>query len=77
MGPIAQSDGHNPPRLFGKLVPSLAAMVDEIVVGFEEAVAEPVVANELSDAFVLYFFCRRSQRTPSGHLFIDEFPDLR
>jgi hypothetical protein len=47
--PLAQTDGHDPPGLVDELVPSLAAAVDEIVVGFEDAVREPVVAHELPD----------------------------
>ncbi len=48
MRPFAQSDGYNPLGLIGELVPSTAAMVDEIVVGFEDAtIGEPVVADEL------------------------------
>jgi hypothetical protein len=49
--PLAQSDGHDAPGLVDELVPSLAAMIDEIVVGFEDAVGEPVVAHELPDVF--------------------------
>ena len=52
MGPIAQPDGHDPPGLIGELVPSITAMVDEIVVGFEDAIGEPVVAHELPDVFL-------------------------
>jgi hypothetical protein len=48
---MAQSDGHDAPGLIDELVPSVAAMVDEIVVGFEDAVREPVVAHELPDVF--------------------------
>jgi hypothetical protein len=33
--PLAQSDGHDSPGLIDELVPSLAAVVDEIVVGFK------------------------------------------
>src|SRR6516225_1202549 len=44
-------DGHDAPGLVDELVPSVAAMVDEIVVGFEDAVREPVVAHELPDIF--------------------------
>jgi hypothetical protein len=33
------------------LFQGLAAMVDEIVVGLEDAVREPVVAHELPDVF--------------------------
>src|SRR5262249_23715537 len=47
--PLAQSDGHDAPRLIDELVPCRTTMVDEIVVGFEDAVGEPVVAHELPD----------------------------
>ena len=49
MRPLAQSDGHDAPRLVDELVPSIAAMVDEIVVGFEDTIRKPVVAHELPD----------------------------
>src|SRR6266576_6937181 len=49
VGPLAQSDGHDAPRLVDELVPCRTTMVDEIVVGFEDAVGEPVVAHELPD----------------------------
>jgi hypothetical protein len=49
--PLAQSNGHDAPGLIDELVPSVAAMVDEIVVGFEDAVREPVVAQKLPDVF--------------------------
>ena len=51
MRPLAQSDGHDPPGLVDELIPCLAAVIDEIVVGFEDAVGEPVVAHELPDVF--------------------------
>jgi hypothetical protein len=47
--PLAQSDGHDAPGLIDKLVPCLAAVIDEIVVRFEDAVREPVIAHELPD----------------------------
>jgi len=37
--------------LIDEIVPSLAAVVDEIVVGFKDAVGEPVVTQELPDVF--------------------------
>jgi hypothetical protein len=40
LGPIAQSDEHDPPGLIGEFVPCVAAMVDEIVVGLEDPVGE-------------------------------------
>ena len=42
-------DGHNAPRLIYEFVPRLAAEVDDIVVGSEHPVGEPVVAHELPD----------------------------
>ena len=52
MCPISQSDGHDGPRLIDEFVPSIATVVEDIVVGEEHAVGEPVVADELPD--VLY-----------------------
>jgi hypothetical protein len=49
--PLAQSDGHDAPWLIDELVPGRTAMVDEIVVGFEDAIGEPIVAQELPDVF--------------------------
>src|SRR5665811_1230115 len=49
MRPLAQSDGHDAPWLIDELVPCFAAMVDEIVIGFEDTVGEPVVAHVLPD----------------------------
>jgi hypothetical protein len=46
---LAQSDRHNPPGLVDELVPGIAAGVDQIVIGFEDTVREPVVAHELPD----------------------------
>lgn len=51
MGPFASSDGHDVPWLIDELVPGLAAVVDDVVVGGEDAVGEPVVAHELPDVF--------------------------
>src|SRR3984885_6663489 len=36
MGPIAKAYGHDPPGLIDEVVPSLAAMVDDVVAGFED-----------------------------------------
>ena len=38
MGPFPQFDGHDAPRLIGKSVPGEAALIEDIVVGFEDAV---------------------------------------
>jgi hypothetical protein len=49
--PFAQSDGHDSPRLIGKLVPRIAAMVDEIPDTFADIAASTVLANLCTDAF--------------------------
>ena len=49
MCPISQSDGHDGPRLIDEFVPGIATVVEDIVVGEEHAVGEPVVADELPD----------------------------
>ncbi len=51
MRPIAHTDGHDSPGLIDELVPGVAAMVDDVAVGFEDAVGEPVLAHELPDVF--------------------------
>ncbi len=49
MSPCSQADGHDAPRLIGETVPCEAAMIEDIVVGFEDAARQPVVAHELPD----------------------------
>src|SRR3982074_1748942 len=51
MRPIAQADRHYSPWLVDELVPSKTAMLKDVVVGAEDAVGEPVVADELPDVF--------------------------
>ena len=45
------SDGHDLPGLIDELVPGVAAVGDDILVGREDAVGQPVVAQELPDVF--------------------------
>jgi len=49
MGPFTGSDRHDFPRLVDELVPSITAVVEDIRVGLEDPVREPVVADELPD----------------------------
>ena len=49
MGPLAEPDGHDAPGLVDELVPCLTAVIDEIIIRFEDAVGEPVVAHKLPD----------------------------
>ena len=51
MRPVAHSDGYDVPWLVDELVPSVAAVIDDVVVGVEDAVGQPVVAHELPDVF--------------------------
>ena len=52
MGPFAHSDGHDPPRLIDEPVPGVAAVIDDVVVRFEDAVGQPVLPHELPDVFL-------------------------
>ena len=49
MSPLPQPECHDAPWLLGELVPGVAAVVDDVVVGPENAVREPVVTHELPD----------------------------
>src|SRR5258705_7498327 len=48
---MAQSDGHDARGLIDELVPRHTAVVDEIVVRFEDTVRQPVVTQDLPDVF--------------------------
>ncbi len=47
MCPLAHSDGHNFPRPVDEVVPGVTAMVDDIPIGREDPVREPVGADKL------------------------------
>src|SRR3546814_18689519 len=47
MRPAAQADGHDTPRLIDEAVPGVATLIEDITVGGEHPVREPVVAREL------------------------------
>ena len=51
MGSCSQAERHDTPWLIGEAVPSEAAMIEDIVVGFEDTVRYPVIAHELPDVF--------------------------
>jgi hypothetical protein len=51
MSPISQSEAHDAPGLIGEFVPSIAAMVDDVVIAGEDAVREPIVADEFPYVF--------------------------
>ena len=73
MCPVAQSDGHDGPRLVDALVPGSAAVVNQVVVGGEDAVRQPVLAHELPDVFLgVQFRTFRRQRNDGDVLRHDE-----
>ena len=49
MSPLPSAYGHDFPRLVDELVPGFAGEIDDIVVGLEDPVGQPVVAHELPD----------------------------
>ena len=51
MNPLAVSDRRDAPGLSDQLVPSITAMIDDLVIGFEDAVREPIIPQELPDVF--------------------------
>ena len=69
MRPLSQSDGHDLPGSVDKGIPGVAAVIDDIVVGFEDAVREPVVAHILPDIFnriELWAFRRQGENGDVG-----------
>ncbi len=51
MRPVAETDGDDFPGLIDEFVPGGAAVIEDVVVGLEDAVGEPIVAHELPDVF--------------------------
>ena len=51
MSLLAVSYGHDAQGQFDQLVPGIAAMIDDFIIGFEDAVGKPVVQHELLDIF--------------------------
>jgi hypothetical protein len=47
MRPVSESDRHDTPGLIDEPVPGFAAVADEVFTRVEDAVGEPVVAQEL------------------------------
>src|SRR3954451_18750962 len=79
MSPGAQSDGHDRPRPVGELVPSMAAVVEDVLVRSEDAIGQPIVAHVLPDVLdrvELWRFCRqRHQGDVIGdHELVREMP---
>ena len=72
MGPFADADGHDAPWLIDEVVPGEAAVIDDIVVRFEDAVREPVVAHKLPDVFDGVQLGRFGRQWQDGDVFGNE-----
>ena len=51
-GPIAAGYGHYFPGLIDKRVPGVAAVVDDVVEGFEDTVGQPVRQHKPPNVFL-------------------------
>ncbi len=51
MSPLPETDGHDFPGFVDEVVPRFAAVGDDVFMGCEDSVGEPVVAHELPDVF--------------------------
>ena len=51
-GPVAASDGHDFPGLIDEGIPGVAAVIDNVVEGFEDSVRQPVLSHALPDVFL-------------------------
>ena len=51
-------DGHDFPRLIDERIPGVAAVIDDVVEGFENSVRQPVLPHELPDIFLAVEFGR-------------------
>jgi len=73
MSPLAHPDGFDAGWLVDQLVPSITAMIDNFVVGFEDVVGEPVIPHELPDVFDrIEFWAFGWQRNDADILGYDE-----
>jgi hypothetical protein len=52
MRPASHSKGHDTLRLIDQLVPGVAAVIDDVRVGGEDAVGQPIIPHELRDVFL-------------------------
>ena len=68
MSPVSQSDGHDEPRLIRELVPRRAAVIEDVVVGGEDPVGDPVLAQELPDVLDGVQLRRLSRELPAVSL---------
>jgi hypothetical protein len=68
---LSETDGHYAPWLFDDFVPCLAAYVDDVVVGLEDAVGQPVFAHELPEVFDWVEFWGFGRQRQKGYIIRD------
>src|ERR1700758_3286618 len=69
MSQVAEAERHDPPGLVDELVPGVAAVIEDGMIGGEDPVGEPVVAQELPevlDRVQLRAFWRQRQQGEVG-----------
>ena len=71
MCPVPHADGDYLPRAVDELVPGFAAEGDNFVVGFEDPVRQPVVAEELPDVLDRVQFRRPGRERQQGDVVRD------
>ena len=71
MCPVPHADGDYLPRAVDELVPGFAAEGDDVVVGFEDPVRQPVVAEELPDVLDRVQFRRPGRERQQGDVVRD------
>ncbi len=73
MRPFAHPNGFDARGLADQLVPGITAMIENLNVGFEDAVGEPIISHELPDVFDgIEFWAFGWQRNDADILGYDE-----
>lgn len=71
MCPFPSANRHDPPWPLLQFSPGVAALIDDILVGFEDAVGEPVISHKLPDVFDGVQFRRFWWQRQDGDVFGD------
>jgi len=69
MSPVAQPDGHDAPRLIAQFVPGVATQIDDLIVGLEDSVGQPILAHELPDVLDRIQLWRLWRQRQDGDVF--------
>ena len=69
--PISRGDGHDGPRPVGELIPGIGGQGEDVVVGLEDAVREPVLPHVLPDVLSRVEFRRPGRQGHQGNVVRD------